>query len=187
MARFRVLHQSPPTDWQPAELPSELYPQLYQVGICPEAWAALRTHVGWGQHTPTNGAEQGGLLLGQPLRDPKRPTHLVRLTHALPAHAAEGSMQHLHLGYAVWQKLLQQAEMFAPEQRVVGWYHTHPRYLRVYLSDTDRRLQAQLFAQDWHIALVMNPQRRIIRAFRGAAGLPTGVGFEGNLKFWMTV
>ena len=56
--------------------------------------------------------------------------------------------------------------------RVVGWYHTHPNGLDVFMSGTDRDTQRALFPGAAQFALVLNPHRRLWRAFRGADSDP---------------
>ena len=51
--------------------------------------------------------------------------------------------------------------------QVIGWYHTHPGGLSVFMSGTDRATQRRHFSADWHFALVLNPHRQSIRAFHG--------------------
>jgi proteasome lid subunit RPN8/RPN11 len=52
---------------------------------------------------------------------------------------------------------------------VVGWYHTHPGELDVFMSSVDRHTQEKLFSEDWQFAIVLNPQRAEWRAFNGRA------------------
>ena len=43
-----------------------------------------------------------------------------------------------------------------PGLRIVGWYHTHPRF-GIFLSDRDRFIQSTSFSQPWATALVVDP------------------------------
>jgi proteasome lid subunit RPN8/RPN11 len=62
------------------------------------------------------------------------------------------------------------------ESRIVGWYHSHPGY-GVFLSATDRATQSLWFAQEWKVAIVVDPVRGEYQAFTGASGTPTPVLF----------
>src|SRR6185295_299681 len=52
--------------------------------------------------------------------------------------------------------------------KVIGWYHTHPGSLDVFMSPTDQETQRRLFNQTWHFSLVLNPQRQEYRVYYGA-------------------
>lgn len=51
--------------------------------------------------------------------------------------------------------------------RVIGWYHTHPNNLGVFMSGTDQRTQATFFSANWQFAIVLNPHRLQWKAFAG--------------------
>ncbi len=137
------------------------------VEVSPDAWDVIEKHIGWGSETEGNQAEQGGILLGRACKASTKALYWTEILHAVPAHRAEGSMKHLHFSHAAWHTMFKEAEATYPDAQVVGWYHTHPKYLRVYFSDTDKAKQRQFFYQPWHVGLVFNPQQRIVRAFRG--------------------
>jgi len=134
-------------------------------------------HIGWGKDTAENQVEQGGLLLGKVFRR-ENGTFFTLITQALPAEKAEGSMKHLHFSHRVWEELLEKADLQG--KQVVGWYHTHPRYLRMYMSETDLKTQASFFYEPWHIAMIFNPQRIIQRSFLGATAAPLGVAWTSG-------
>lgn len=50
-------------------------------------------------------------------------------------------------------------------QYVIGWFHTHPNSLDVFMSRTDMDTQRNFFNQDWHFSVVLNPHRRLIACF----------------------
>jgi len=51
--------------------------------------------------------------------------------------------------------------------QIIGWYHTHPRNLGVFMSHTDINTQKLHFNKNWHYAIVLNPQKKIWKAFYG--------------------
>ncbi|MEM6298458.1 MAG: Mov34/MPN/PAD-1 family protein, partial [Bacteroidota bacterium] len=139
----------------------------FWVEVSPKAWSVIEEHIGWGTETENNQVEQGGILLGHACKDSYKALYWVEVSHAIPAHQAEGSMKHLHFSHTAWYAMFQEAEVIHPDAQVIGWYHTHPKHLRVYFSETDRATQKQFFYQPWHVGLVFNPQQRVARAFRG--------------------
>ena len=56
---------------------------------------------------------------------------------------------------------------------LVGWFHTHPNSLDVFMSGTDRWTQSRLFSGERCIALVFNPHRKLWKCFRTEECLDT--------------
>ena len=54
---------------------------------------------------------------------------------------------------------------------VIGWFHTHPNDLPVFMSPTDMRTQKHFFNEQWHFSLVLNPHRRLAACFHSAAAM----------------
>jgi hypothetical protein len=54
-----------------------------------------------------------------------------------------------------------------PDLKIIGWYHTHPNDLGVFMSATDRRTQELYFNKPGDFAIVLNPQRCHSQAFLG--------------------
>jgi proteasome lid subunit RPN8/RPN11 len=52
---------------------------------------------------------------------------------------------------------------------VVGWYHSHPGY-GCFLSETDVATQRQMFSDEAHAALVVDPVKEEVGAFRLSTG-----------------
>ena len=50
---------------------------------------------------------------------------------------------------------------------ILGWFHTHPNNLSVFMSGTDMETQRLNFPLDWQVSLVMNPHKDIFRVFFG--------------------
>lgn len=135
-------------------------------------------HIGWGRRTSENYNEQGGILLGRVFFDEKATQQIFGIVEkAVPARAAEGSPAYLSMNHQSWHEML--AEMDGmnddadPEKKlqVIGWYHTHPNELSVFMSGTDRRTQRLFFPHDWQFAIVLNPHRKYWKAFYGAQAI----------------
>jgi proteasome lid subunit RPN8/RPN11 len=144
----------------------------YRLYITPHAIRQIEKHVGWGEKTEANQVEQGGLLTGDVYCDPDRGTTFGIGRRAIPGTLAEGSMSHLRLNHETWIDMLSKLDDFLEEDPdeyggVIGWYHTHPLHLSVFMSGTDRSTQERMFSEDWHFAIVMNPQKRVWRVFHG--------------------
>ena len=105
-------------------------------------------------HLRRRDVEQGGLLVGRAFGDPAtgQLAH-VRITGCAPADDAEGTAFSLRMGTRVWQAA---QALLAPEDLIVGWYHSHPG-LTAFFSDTDRQTQRAFFSNPYSIGWVIDP------------------------------
>ena len=145
----------------------------YQCQFSHPAWQAILSHIGWGRRTKANVSEQGGILVGRVYDGtPKGPVWAV-VEHAIPARRGTGNDISLELGHAAWKDMIDELDRIrdagAANAQVVGWYHTHPNRLDVFMSDADRQTQRRMFSEPWHFALVLNPHRQIWRVYHGLA------------------
>ncbi|HWW74313.1 MAG TPA: hypothetical protein VNZ44_02900, partial [Pyrinomonadaceae bacterium] len=182
--KFEIVNLNPPYEPQERALPRfETVPELasncqpdagegHRLYLTHEAMGHIRSHVGWGEMNQHNCVEQGGLLLGQAFRDSTGGVTYGVVTAAVAGRSARGSSVHLEMTHNTWKEMLDSAERLLEqspqsELQVIGWYHTHPNGLDVFMSGTDRQTQGRMFAHDWQFAVVLNPQRRRWRAFYG--------------------
>jgi len=102
--------------------------------------------------------ELGGVLIGGQYRDEAgRP--FVVITDSLRAkhyESTEGSFKFTH---QTWTALTRELQAYSPEQRIVGWYHTHPNW-GVFLSGMDLFICDHFFNQSLDVALVIDPCRQ---------------------------
>jgi hypothetical protein len=132
-------------------------------------------HIGWGRRTAVNGNEQGGILVGRALRTPGTDELYTVVDHVISAESADGSAAYLRMDHSTWNGILERVDMLRahetntfPDTHIVGWYHTHPNELPVFMSGTDRGTQRTFFAHPSSVALVLNPHKKLWRAFFGA-------------------
>lgn len=158
----------------------------------PDAGRKLREFIGWGRFDyPANCVEQGGWLIGRYVRDGLGRGVRAEVTAILPAESCVGTPTYLE-----WTALedirLQRAffrmkdDLSAVDPQagealsVLGWFHTHPNQLPVFMSGTDMETQRLKFFRPEHFAVVLNPHRRIWKAFKGkeAAEVPAVMLWE---------
>jgi len=140
----------------------------YEFYLTMNAFEVIREHIGWGQHTHENRVEQGGILLGDAFRNPDTGVVYAIAEQAIPGRLAIGSPGYLEVTHETWKEMLDQVDRLGTKLQVIGWYHTHPNSLDVFMSGTDRTTQQRLFGNDWQFAIVLNPHKKIWRAFYGA-------------------
>ncbi len=132
------------------------------------AFNTISQHIGWGKPTNENVVEQGGILLGAAFRDPKTEITYGIISQAIPGKLAKGTSSYLEVTHETWKEMLDDVDRLNTGLQVIGWYHTHPNDLDVFMSGTDRATQSRLFGNDWQFAIVLNPHKRIWRAFYGS-------------------
>ncbi len=113
--------------------------------------------------------EEGGFLAGQVFRaDPAGQHQFVRISRILPAKHSRASWIHFTFTSDSYQAM-SQALATQTEERLVGWWHTHPHGIGVAmgLSATDVDLHQSTFQQPWQVAGLINLKggRRMIRFY----------------------
>ena len=58
--------------------------------------------------------------------------------------------------HETWAQLHKDKETFYPEEKIVGWFHTHPGF-GIFLSNYDLFIQQNFFNVPWQVAYVVDP------------------------------
>ncbi|WP_299273600.1 Mov34/MPN/PAD-1 family protein [uncultured Psychroserpens sp.] len=131
-------------------------------------------HVQWGiSDSKINKIEQGGILLGRVFFDKQQQIQYGVVEEVVRGENAKGNATYLEMSHQIWSQMLNDADEIIDQRdndniQVIGWYHTHPNQLDVFMSGTDLRTQRGFFNQNWHYAIVINPHKQIWKAFVGA-------------------
>lgn len=146
-----------------------------KIFFMPSALKDLDAHIHWGERRRDNLVEQGGYMIGNVYRDFKTQALFAIVSRLVPVHGAEGTEAFLDMGTdASYDATLRENEILQKDNnnmRRVGWYHTHPGRLGVFMSGTDMQTQTKSYFHDWQFAVVLNPQKQIWRGFRGARAI----------------
>ena len=131
-------------------------------------------------HACSAEVEVGGVLIGQWCTDEETEEQFVMVNHALPArHTRQGSV-YLTFTQDSLVDLHEQIEKRFEDERIVGWYHTHPR-MGIFLSHYDTWLHNHFFPESWQVALVVEPYSSLggffIRQPDGSLNLSYYFGF----------
>ncbi len=130
----------------------------------------LKDCIAWGHRTYQNHVEQGGILLGRVWRYKNEVFSFVE--DCILANT-QGSSAFVEFTPDMWATMQQELDSLnslkAKEDKmaIIGWFHTHPNELSVFMSGTDQNTQNKNFSQDWQVSVVLNPHKRILRAFFG--------------------
>ena len=140
----------------------------YELYLTMSAFTTIKNHIGWGNNTYENRVEKGGILLGHAYRNPDTSVVYAIVEQAISGRLARGSAGYLEVTHETWKEMLDDMDNLHTDLQLIGWYHTHPNSLDVFMSGTDRTTQQRLFGNDWQFAIVLNPHKRIWRAFYGS-------------------
>ena len=103
------------------------------------------------QHARTSpSAEICGVLIGQ-----DRPGN-VQIEACIAGANAEEAGAHVTFTQDTWEHIYQIKDKEYPNQRIVGWYHSHPGF-GVFLSDHDTFIHKNFFASPGQVAWVYDP------------------------------
>jgi proteasome lid subunit RPN8/RPN11 len=119
--------------------------------------------------------ERIGMLVGHPCTRPSTEQLLVYVDAALPVDDRYATRTKVSIQKSGWKEVWKDL-VLAPGNRIVGWYHSHPNH-GVFLSAVDRTTQSLWFAQEWKVAIVVDPVRGEHQAFTGANGIATPIVF----------
>jgi hypothetical protein len=144
------------------------------------AWNDIQDHIGWGKKTRDNVVEQGGIYVGSPCILPNG-ERVGYVRSAIAAPGTVGTSVYVEFNHDVWAYFLRVIQSkkdsgeYESDDVILGWYHTHPNSLNVFMSGTDMGTQRSQFYRDWNSAVVINPHRQLIAGFCGGAAVPAEV------------
>jgi proteasome lid subunit RPN8/RPN11 len=96
-----------------------------------------------------------GILLGSVSEDSVG-TYRVDIAGIVKSDSAPGNQTQAQFTHEVWLQLVESAKRDYPNQKVVGWYHTHPGF-GAFMSDDDVNSHRLAFSHPWHVAAVCDP------------------------------
>lgn len=97
-----------------------------------------------------------GFLIGGVFRDDRGP--YLHVTGSIEGRHATHQAAQVTFTADTWDYAHLVLERDYPDQRIVGWYHTHPDF-GVFLSGMDLFIQENFFNLPWQVALVYDPVR----------------------------
>lgn len=107
-------------------------------------------------HAESAEVEVGGVLTGQWCENPESGNQFIIVNHMIPARHTKQGAVYLTFTKDTLLDVHDQVENLYPGEKIVGWYHTHPR-MGVFLSHYDTFLHNNFFPEPWQIALVVEP------------------------------
>jgi proteasome lid subunit RPN8/RPN11 len=124
--------------------------------------------------------EQGGTLVGNIYENAENNhyRYIVEITAHIPAEEAFANEVELRYTFESWQKRNSMLKKHFPEQRIVGWYHTHLDVVKrtyyidnthqktfttpLFFSQDDIFTHQQFFREKWYVAMVLDPRGNLV-------------------------
>lgn len=153
----------------------------------------LRDTIGWGRYDfPRSRKEQGGWLIGRHFSDDHGCIMKSEVLYILeaqtdvrePGYIEWSALEDIRLQRAFFEirRTLAETDPDAAQNiELIGWWHTHPNRLSVFLSSTDQSTICTKFNKPGHYSVVLNPHRKIWRVFAG----PDAVEIHGFMPLCM--
>lgn len=111
--------------------------------------------------------ELGSILVGNYAQELGK-THVV-ISDYIEAKYTDASAATLTFTHETWDYVHKQREKRFPEQKILGWQHTHPSY-GIFLSNYDMFIQENFFNMPFQIAYVIDPVQKLRGFFQWKNG-----------------
>jgi len=134
----------------------------FRVYIDPQVYAATLAHA-----AEDTTFEICGVLVGDLSRDSDGP--FVNVRNYIRCDSAEKKFAEVTFTHESWAHINREMDTKYQDQRIVGWYHSHPNF-GIFLSDRDFFIQQNFFSGPGQIALVIDPVRKIEGVFEWRNG-----------------
>lgn len=105
--------------------------------------------------------ELGGVLVGRIARASRR--WFVEIRDFIPASKGVSRRASFEFTNEAQAQIHDELTTRFPDQKVVGWFHTHPGY-GVFLSSADQFIDEHYFNDKHHIAMVLDPTKEDVEA-----------------------
>ena len=130
------------------------------------------------QHAKENASiEICGVLIGNIFKDEDGP--YLRISASVRGEYASNSAGQVTFTQETWAYINEIKDSKHPEERIVGWYHSHPEF-GIFLSPQDNFIQKSFFSEPWQVAFVVDPISNMEGFFAWHKGSPVLVG-----KHWI--
>jgi proteasome lid subunit RPN8/RPN11 len=124
---------------------TKLAPVPLEVAIDSQVVRTIRQHARSSSKT-----EVCGVLIGQD-RDRR-----VQIEACIEGENAEGAGAHVTFTQDTWEHIYAVKDKRYPEDRIVGWYHSHPGF-GIFLSEHDTFIHKNFFSSPGQVAWVYDP------------------------------
>jgi proteasome lid subunit RPN8/RPN11 len=149
---LRDADRIPANQWLRRAVPKGITGRIagFQVVFAAGVLEDIRAH---GVDSPD--AEVCGVLVGNVYSDDRGPW--CRVAANIRGNGAAGRNAQVTFTAETWSHINNLMDTKYREDRIVGWYHTHPGF-GIFLSEMDLFIQENFFGEPWQIAYVDDPK-----------------------------
>lgn len=145
----------------------------YLLYILKDAANAILSFIEWDKHTEHNHTEVCGFMIGHHYYDESKDTYFTEVESIITVPTDMSTEVYLQLStdsmFAIEQALDAYNADHNTDCKFLGWFHTHPNSLPVFMSSTDLITQTRYFSDDLGYAIVLNPHKLYWKAFRSVS------------------
>ena len=142
----------------------------YRLYILKEAADLMLSFIEWDKHTERNHTEMVGFMIGHHYYDENKDIYYSEVESIFTIPTDISTEVYLQLSTDSMFAIEQMLDAYNLENdtdcKFIGWFHTHPNSLPVFMSSTDLITQTRFFADDLGYAIVLNPHKLCWKAFR---------------------
>ncbi len=135
----------------PEELRERTFPSVteFRITISDQAYEFMQKHA-----KEKTDIEVCGVLIGEIYKD--KLGAFLEITNAIRGEHAVNQGVEVTFTHETWAYIHEEKDSKYPDKRIVGWYHTHPRF-GIFLSPQDMFIHENFFNQPWQVAFVIDP------------------------------
>lgn len=145
----------------------------YLLYILKGAANAILSFIEWDKHTEHNHTEVCGFMIGHHYYDESKDIYYTEVESIITVPTDMSTEVYLQLStdsmFAIEQALDAYNAEHNTDCKFIGWFHTHPNSLPVFMSSTDLITQTRYFSDDLGYAIVLNPHKLYWKAFRSVS------------------
>ena len=134
----------------------------FRVHFASEVHSDISDHAG-----DDTSVEICGVLVGGWLQDDEGPFVLIR--HSIRCDTAASKSAEVTFTHESWAQINEEMDSKYDDQRIIGWYHSHPDF-GIFLSDRDMFIQQHFFSAPGQVAYVVDPVRELEGIFEWRQG-----------------
>ena len=123
----------------------------------------ILSFIEWGKYTKHNYTEVCGFMIGHHYYDERKKIYYSEVEKVFTEAFLQLSTDSM---FTIDQQLYIYNKENESNCKFIGWFHTHPNSLSVFMSSTDLLTQTRFFSDDLGYAVVINPHRQLWKAFR---------------------
>ena len=149
----------------------------YNLFILKDAADAILSFIEWDEHTAHNHTEVCGFMIGHHYFDEEKDIFYSEVESIITVPTDMSTEVYLQLStdsmFAIEQGLDEYNAKNNTDCKFIGWFHTHPNSLPVFMSSTDLITQTRYFSDELGYAIVLNPHRLYWKTFRSVKCVDT--------------